>query len=124
MLRVLRALGLAAVLAALLSDPAAWGDESTQSLELAIAASDYWFEPAWPTVRAGTTVRWTNHDAESHTVTEEWKRFDAEIWPAESFSFTFTEPGVYFYYCEPHGWMIGEITVVANDGSKASKTLT
>ena len=82
--------------------------------ELVIAAQDYWFEPAWQTVALGTTVRWVNHDAESHTVTHELKRFDAEIWPGESLSFTFTDPGVYFYYCEPHEWMIGEITVVAS----------
>jgi plastocyanin len=63
-------------------------------------------------VPAGTTVRWINGDAESHTVTEDLGRFDAEIWPGESFSFTFSEPGVYFYYCKPHDWMIGEITVV------------
>ena len=85
---------------------------SAQSQELKIAVQDYWFEPTYQTVFVGTTVTWTNGDDESHTVTNELGMFDQEIWPGEIWSYTFTQPGVYFYYCQPHDWMIGEVTVV------------
>jgi plastocyanin len=83
-----------------------------QDQALSVAVKDYWFEPTYETVAVGSTVRWTNGDDESHTVTNDLGMFDQEIWPGESWSYTFTQPGVYFYFCLPHDWMIGEITVV------------
>ena len=53
------------------------------------------------TIRAGTTVVWTNKDKVVHTVTG-----DRDVTPnsgtiqvGESFSYTFTEPGEYPYHC-------------------------
>ena len=85
-----------------------------QGQDLKIAVQDYWFEPTYQRVSVGTTVEWTNGDDESHTVTNDLGMFDQEIWPGETWSYTFTQPGVYFYYCQPHDWMIGEITVVGS----------
>ena len=92
-------------LGALVSQGFAQGDE------VRVDAKDYWFEPTYRTVSVGTTVTWVNGDDESHTVTNDLGLFDEEIWPGDSWSYTFTQPGVYFYYCQPHDWMIGEITV-------------
>ena len=36
----------------------------------------------------GSTVTWTNGDDESHTVTNDLRMFDQEIWPGESWSYT------------------------------------
>jgi plastocyanin len=85
-----------------------------------VTARDYTFEPAYPTVAAGTTVSWVNRDGESHTVTSDVGLFDAEIGPGERFSFTFDEPGAYFFFCQPHDWMIGEVDVVPPEELAAS----
>jgi plastocyanin len=76
-----------------------------------ITARQLSFEPAFPTVPVGTTIAWVNRDRELHTVTSDLGLFDLEVEPGASASMTFTEPGVYFYFCQPHDWMIGEITV-------------
>ena len=115
-LRPLEMLALAGGTALLLSLAALAGPGLAQGDELGIAAKDFWFEPTYPTVPVGTTVTWTNGDDESHTVTSDLRLFDQEIWPGETWGYTFTEAGVYFYYCLPHDWMIGEITVVAGGG--------
>ncbi len=65
------------------------------------------------TVSVGTTVTWTNDDPEMlHTVTDVDGSFDSGFLAAgERFSFTFTEPGEYEYYCLPHPWMRAKIVV-------------
>ena len=102
----------AVVTGVVLSTAAVVGTGWAQDQEPKVEARDYWFEPTYLTVAAGTTVTWTNYDDESHTVTNDLGLFDDEIWPGDTWSYTFSEPGVYFYYCQPHDWMIGEITVV------------
>jgi plastocyanin len=87
-----------------------------QQSELHVKAEEYGFIPAFVTIPAGTTVTWTNLDPELHTVTGEDGGFDGSIGPGETFSLRFHEPGVFFYYCQPHDWMIGEITVISATG--------
>ena len=79
------------------------------------------FSPPDLTVPVGTTVRWVNQDAIAHTVTSGISdgtagtpdgRFDSSfIDPGDNFTFTFTEPGTYPYFCVPHPFMNGTITV-------------
>jgi plastocyanin len=74
-------------------------------------------------VAAGGTVRWVADDATYHTVTSSARsevrrpdgRFDAVLdAPGQSFIVTFTEPGRYPYYCQPHAeFMAGVVEVVA-----------
>jgi plastocyanin len=80
-----------------------------------IVAERQAFDPAYVTVPAGTTITWVNRDRELHTVTSDVGLFNGELGPRGRFAFTFSEPGVYFFYCQPHDWMIGEVTVVAAD---------
>jgi len=80
-----------------------------------IVAERQAFDPAYVSVPAGTTITWVNRDRELHTVTSDIGLFNGELTPRGSFAFTFAEPGVYFFYCQPHDWMIGEVTVVAAD---------
>ncbi len=69
------------------------------------------------------TVLWVNEEEIPHTVTSvpnaPDSRFEEKAATAnymrlkETFTFTFTKPGVYTYYCTPHaGWMRGTITVL------------
>jgi plastocyanin len=75
------------------------------------------YQPGRIQVKAGTTVTWLNEDEIFHTVTAvagEGKGggFDAPLeGKGKSFSFTFSQPGVYTYYCDRHEHMRGEIEV-------------
>jgi len=70
------------------------------------------YSPGTLTVKAGTTVTWINEDRVVHTVTARDGSFDsAGMRKSQRWSRTFTEPGVYEYYCTPHPWMIGRIIV-------------
>jgi plastocyanin len=72
------------------------------------------FQPARTQVGVGATVTWTNDDDIYHSVTAEQKSagFDAPLdGKGNSFSFTFTQPGRFTYYCDRHEHMRGEIEV-------------
>lgn len=65
------------------------------------------------TISVGTTVTWTNDDSNMlHTVTDVDGTFDSGFLEAgESWSFTFTDPGEYEYFCQPHPWMRARLIV-------------
>jgi glucose/arabinose dehydrogenase/plastocyanin len=75
------------------------------------------FQPMNVTVSVGTTVRWFNYDLDYHTATSGTDgtpdgRFDtSNIGQYESGAVTFTTPGSYPYYCRPHPYMTGTITI-------------
>jgi plastocyanin len=75
------------------------------------------YQPGRIEVIAGTTVTWMNEDEIFHTVTAaepgtKGGGFDATLdGKGKSFSFTFSQPGIYTYYCERHEHMRGEIEV-------------
>jgi plastocyanin len=75
------------------------------------------YQPGRLTVKAGTTVTWINQDEILHTVTsgdpdKRDARFDSSLdGKGESFSFTFSQPGIYAYFCDRHEHMQGEIEV-------------
>ena len=77
---------------------------------------DFDYNPTTITIRAGTTVKWTNTGFQQHTVTSTDGAFESSGYlvpntTAKSYSFTFTQPGMYSYYCLPHSFMIGEVIV-------------
>lgn len=56
------------------------------------------------TVAAGTTVKWTNMDSMTHTVTSDTALFDSgTMMTGQTFSHTFTAPGMFPYHCMIHG---------------------
>jgi plastocyanin len=71
------------------------------------------FYPGDIVVPAGATVTWTNQDAEEHTVTSDAHTgsFDEDILFGNSFSYTFTERGIYKYHCHNHDEMRGTVIV-------------
>jgi plastocyanin len=83
----------------------------------AIAATvkidNFSFGPASVTVSAGTTVTWTNNDDVPHVVTsDDNKMFKSKALDTDDrFSFTFTKPGTYNYYCAIHPKMTAKIVV-------------
>lgn len=63
-------------------------------------------------VEVGMTVTWKNNDTVFHTVdTHDGILSSEQINPGESWSYTFTQEGVYKYHCHPHPWMTGKIIV-------------
>ncbi len=77
-----------------------------------VEIKDYEFLPAILTVPAGTTVTWTNRDDEPHTVTSSENVFASPgLDVDETFSYTFSTPGTYTYYCKLHPHMTGTIAV-------------
>ena len=82
-----------------------------------VTIRDFTFSPASLTIKAGTTVRWTNNGPSAHTTTS-----DAAAWgsaalnppgtggsgyggggsAAGTFDFTFTQAGNYPYHCSLH----------------------
>ena len=77
-----------------------------------VKIDNFSFGPAEITVQAGTTVTWTNHDDVPHVVASEDKEFKSKALDTDDrFSFAFTKPGTYNYYCAIHPKMTAKIVV-------------
>jgi plastocyanin len=77
-----------------------------------IKIENYEYAPASVTISPGTTVTWVNKDSVQHTVTERNGVFDSGLFSLnKTFSYVFTNPGEYEYYCIPHPYMTGKVIV-------------
>ncbi len=77
-----------------------------------ITMKDFMFSPVPLTVHAGSTVTWTNLDAEPHTAVSDTGLFRSGAMDTnESFSFKFDKPGAYRFICSIHPRMVGTIIV-------------
>jgi plastocyanin len=85
----------------------------------AVSIDNFTFTPASLTVKAGTTVTWTNKDDIPHGIASSSNAFTRSkaLDTNDSFSFTFTTPGTYQYFCYIHPHMVGTIVVEATTGS-------
>ena len=76
------------------------------------------YQPGRIQVKAGTTVTWKNEDDIPHTVASTTRAFKSKALDTDdSYTFTFTTPGVYEYFCSIHPHMTGKIVVEAKTGS-------
>jgi plastocyanin len=75
------------------------------------------FSPQNKTVAIGTTIKWINKDAITHTVTSGVPNspdgtFDSgNVGQNGEFSFTFNQAGTFDYFCNIHHSMTGKIIV-------------
>jgi plastocyanin len=77
-----------------------------------IVVKDFMFNPTPLTVKAGSTVTWTNMDDEPHTVVSDTGVFKSGGMDTnESFSYKFDKPGTYHFACSIHPRMVGTIVV-------------
>jgi plastocyanin len=116
MKRTIWSLGIAAVAIIIAAATArAFTTTATQektAAETAVKIDNFTFSPVTVTVPAGSTVRWTNHDDIPHNVVSEDKSFKSKAMDTdENFSYTFTKPGTYSYFCSIHPKMTGKIVV-------------
>jgi amicyanin len=90
--------------------PAPQASAATQQVHM----SGYAYGPATLTIKVGDTVTWTNHDQAPHdaVTTAGPAQFRSPMLATgQTWSFTFTTPGTYSYYCSIHPDMRGQIVV-------------
>ena len=64
------------------------------------------------TVPVGTTVTWLNKDEDVHTVVSTTLAFRSPgLETDDAYSYTFTKPGEYQYFCTLHPLMTGKVIV-------------
>ena len=95
-------------------------DGTCQTTVFNVEIVGFAFEPADVAVSAGTTVVWTNLDADQHSVksmagdgsVDAGGPLDGPLLSiGETFEYAFDTVGVYEYRCGPHASMVGSITV-------------
>lgn len=90
------------------------GDRTTAAADVArgVSIEAFAFTPSRVSVRAGTTVTFTNRDGFAHTVTAKDRTYDsATLAEGETFTHAYDEPGTYPYFCAIHNSMTGSIVV-------------
>jgi len=93
------------------------GKVASQSANTATATEvkidNFTFAPVTLTVATGTTVKWVNRDDIPHTVVSEDKStFKSKALDTDdSFTYTFTKPGTYTYFCSIHPKMVAKVVV-------------
>jgi plastocyanin len=100
--------------AATTTAPAPQVSAATQSTEQQVTIDNFAFSPQVLTVTPGTTVTWLNRDDVPHTATssDSPAKFNSKaIDTDEKFSYVFTQPGTYPYFCAVHPKMTGKIVV-------------
>lgn len=102
--------------------PAAVHDQSSQPIQANTSASsastleakidNFAFTPKELTVKAGSTVDWTNKDDTPHTVTSDNGVFASPVMDTDqSFHYTFQKPGKFPFHCKLHPTMTGVVVV-------------
>ena len=95
---------------AILCLPVRGGEEPLQTNYVTI--DNFKFAPETLTVPVGTKVTWVNKDDMAHTVASKDKKFKSHALDTDqTFTFTFTSPGTYDYYCSVHPKMTGKVIV-------------
>jgi amicyanin len=115
--RVATAFGVVLLVAA-----ATFAARSAPTADAEVDIDQFTFLPQRITVKAGTTVTWINEDDVPHTIVSSSKVFKSKaLDTADKFSFTFTTPGTYDYFCSVHPHMTGAVVVEAASGSNAAQ---
>lgn len=90
--------------------------ERVAAAHYSVQMANYAFAPAAMTVNEGDTITWTNQDTAPHTVTTTsgpQQLSSPYLSKGQSWSYTFTAPGTYMYYCTVHPDMRAEVIVKA-----------
>jgi len=84
----------------------------TDEKTVEVAISNFTFTPNELTIAPGTTVKWVNHDDIPHTVVSDDKAFKSKVLDTdEQFTYTFSKPGTYGYFCSIHPKMTAKVVV-------------
>jgi plastocyanin len=87
-------------------------NDQSSAANAAVNIDNFVFGPQTITVPVGATVTWTNKDDIPHTSVSTEGVFKSKVLDTdEKFSYTFTKPGTYPYYCTIHPKMTGKVVV-------------
>jgi plastocyanin len=77
-----------------------------------VTIDNFSFGPAELAVSKGATVTWINKDDVPHTVVSTEGKFKSQALDTdEKFSFVFSDPGTFEYYCSLHPKMTAKVVV-------------
>ena len=77
-----------------------------------VTIDNFAFTPEVLQVKAGTTVTFVNHDDIPHSVVSETGTFRSHALDTDDkYTFTFTKPGEFAYFCGLHPHMKGKVVV-------------
>lgn len=112
MRRIFYLTSIASLLAILACRSATFAAPSAGAAPAEVKIDNFTFTPPTLTIPAGTTVTWTNHDDIPHTVVSDDKSMKSKALDTDDkFSFSFSKPGTYPYFCSLHPKMKGVIVV-------------
>ncbi|HEU4605620.1 MAG TPA: plastocyanin/azurin family copper-binding protein [Nitrososphaera sp.] len=136
--RIAVAVGLAAVLAAVLVPMSTLTPAFAATVTADIKAgssslTDNAYDPNPINANVGDTVTWTNRDSTPHTVTsgtdgqpdgnfDSSPNFNPLMAPQQSFSHTFEAAGEFPYYCALHPNMVGTVIIASGNGPDPTPT--
>ena len=96
----------------------ACGNDKTSDGEVtsapAVKILNFQFEPKSLTVKAGTTVTWTNEDTAVHSIKDTSSLatpVSPDLGKSDTFTITYGQPGSYSYICGIHQYMTGTVAV-------------
>jgi len=85
---------------------------TTRAAVQPISIAEFSFSPATLTITVGDSVTWTNSDPLAHTVTSATNIWNSgPLNQSGTFQHTFTQPGIFPYFCSIHPTMHGTILV-------------
>ena len=77
-----------------------------------VKVDNFTFAPETITVTANSTVTWVNSDDVPHVIASTDGLFRSKALDTDDkYSFTFSKPGTYAYFCAVHPKMVGKIVV-------------
>jgi len=92
--------------------PAAVSGQDAPVASDAVTIQNFAFSPATVTIKAGTTLTWTNRDQDPHTVSAMSGAFHSPtLNTGQSYQYTFTTPGRFDYLCTIHPFMTATVVV-------------
>jgi plastocyanin len=86
--------------------------QQSQASTAEVKIDNFSFGPQTLNVSVGTTVTWINRDDIPHTVVSNDGVFKSKVLDTDDkFSYTFSKPGTYPYFCSIHPKMTGKVVV-------------
>ena len=108
---ILIALSLATIGVQLLH-PVAANAENAKESGTEIRVDNFTFGPETITISANSTVTWVNKDDVPHVIASTEGVFKSKALDTDDkYSFTFSKPGIYAYFCAIHPKMVGKVIV-------------
>jgi plastocyanin len=103
---------VALALMAILIGPPTRAKSEAKSSSLEVQVNNFTFSPETLTVPVNSTVTWVNKDDIPHVIASDDGLFRSNALDTDDrYSYKFSKPGTYPYYCSVHPKMVGKIVV-------------